>query len=160
MLIPMQVPAYYRERAARRAAGATRRAGQPPDRVLLAEDDAAFRRLLALVLRQDGFEVAEVADGRALVEHVAALQQASEPGAAPGGRLLVVSDIRMPRLDGLQALAGLRQADWPLPTVLMTAFADCDTRVEAARLGASALLCKPFPLGHLRLLARQLAGRS
>ncbi len=122
-------------------------------RILLAEDDDAFRRLLALTLRCDGFDVVEVRNGRELVHEVAVNAQSS------GRRFdLVITDLRMPAMTGLEAIAGLRGAEWPIPVILITAFGDAATQVEATRLGAAAMFSKPFDLGDLRTAALHLAG--
>jgi two-component system response regulator (stage 0 sporulation protein F) len=55
----------------------------------------------------------------------------------------------MPGLTGLEILAALRQAHWPTAVVLMTAYADRETREEASRLGANALFTKPFDVDDL-----------
>lgn len=122
-------------------------------RVLVAEDDDAFRRLLASTLRRDGFEVVEARNGRELVDHVAALvQRTAEPFD------VIISDIRMPVMTGIDALAGLRAADWSTPVILITAFGDETTRAEAMQLGAGAFFAKPFDLADLRTTALYLAG--
>ncbi len=120
--------------------------------VLLAEDDDAFRALLASALRRDGFDVVEARTGRELLRQVASRHQA---GVAPFD--LIISDIRMPQMTGLDALAGLRAADWRTPVILITAFGDDDARAQAARLGARALFSKPFDLCDLRTVAQMLA---
>jgi CheY-like chemotaxis protein len=122
-------------------------------RVLVAEDDDAFRRLLAATLRRDGFDVVEARTGREVVELVASFVQRC-------GELfdLIISDIRMPQMTGLDALAGLRGAGWPISVILITAFSDDETRLEAKRLGAKALFSKPFDLADLRTTALYLAG--
>ncbi len=123
-------------------------------RVLVVEDDAEFRRLIAVTLRRDGFHVVEATNGRELVEHVARAVQAGDPPFD-----LIVSDIRMPRMTGLEAVAGLRAADWSTPVVLITAFGDAEAEAEATRLGA-VLLAKPFDLCDLRTVVMQLAHAS
>ncbi len=124
-----------------------------PRRVLLAEDDPSFRLLVAASLRRDGFEVTEVGDGRELVRRVASHVQAGEDPFD-----LVVSDIRMPQMTGLDALAGLRRADWATRVILISAFADHEVREEARRLGADAVFSKPFDLSDLRTMAMHFAG--
>ena len=126
-------------------------------RVLLAEDDDAFRRLLAGALRRGGFEVIEARDGRELVDRLASLL----PGAGPSDGMpidLIVSDIRMPGITGLDVLDKLRLADWATPVILITAFGDNATRAEAIRLGAT-MFDKPFDLSDLRTMALHLTGR-
>jgi DNA-binding NtrC family response regulator len=63
---------------------------------------------------------------------------------------LIISDVRMPGVSGLDVLATLRREDWSTPVILMTAFGDLETRAEARRLGAKALFDKPFDVDDLR----------
>jgi two-component system NtrC family response regulator len=109
-------------------------------RLLLADDDASFRRVQEYQLSQAGYDVTAVADG----------QQALD---AFRERLhdLVVTDVRMPGLDGLQFLARLRAIDPDVPVVVVTAHGTIETAVEAMRQGAFDFLTKPFPGDQLRL---------
>ncbi len=128
--------------------------------VLVADDHADIRRLVATALRKDGWSVVELADGAELVEHVV--------GALLFGNLrgeldpvaLVVSDIRMPGPDGLQILAELRRAEIAVGFILMTAHADAEVRAEAERLGADAFIAKPFEIDDLRALVRSVLTTS
>jgi DNA-binding response OmpR family regulator len=113
-------------------------------RVLLAEDDPDMRALIAMALRADGYEVAEARDGGEALE---LLRGAGMGGVAPAADL-VVSDIQMPRVNGLELLERLRAGRVGIPVVLVSAFADTAVRCEARRLGAM-LLDKPFDLGDL-----------
>ncbi len=113
-------------------------------RLLLAEDDLEMRRLLATRLRRLGFEVVEVADGWQLLE--LAMAGATDGSPSVG---LVISDVRMPGLTGLEVLARLRRSAYPAPVILVTAFGDRATHAEATRLGAAAVLDKPFELDEL-----------
>lgn len=116
--------------------------------VLLAEDDGAMRALLAQALRRDGFDVVEVADGAALVLEIGTrLQQRREDRPSVH---LIVSDIRMPVISGLEVLSALRQAQWGVPVVLITAFGDDEVHAEAERLGAVAVFDKPFDVDDFR----------
>ena len=63
---------------------------------------------------------------------------------------VIVSDERMPGVLGSEVLAGLREAQWPTPFILITGFGDEKTHQEAFRLGASAVFDKPFDLDDLR----------
>jgi DNA-binding NtrC family response regulator len=116
-----------------------------PPRVLLAEDDEDMREMLAGVLRRDGYDVIEARDGFQLLQYLATHTPAAEDAVD-----LVISDIRMPGKNGLDVLAGLRWADPATPVVLITGFGDLRTHLEAKRLGAAAVLDKPFDLQQLR----------
>ncbi len=115
-------------------------------RVLVAEDQPAMRALLARTLRGAGYEVTEVGDGDALWREVG---REDEPD-------LVVSDIHMPGLSGLEVLARLRESDWMMPVILISAFADIATLLDANRLGVSRVLTKPFEMSDLVRTAKRL----
>jgi DNA-binding response OmpR family regulator len=126
-------------------------------RILLAEDDAQMRRLVADALREDGHEVVETSDGGRLLVEVAARLKAGEGAESLD---LIISDVRMPICTGLQILAALREAHWPTPVILMTAFGDAATRRHAESL-AALLLDKPFAMDDLRIaVANMLSGRG
>jgi DNA-binding response OmpR family regulator len=143
----------------------SRRVSEPPEpelgpsrpRVLVAEDDAEMRRLVADALRKDGYEIIEETDGGRLLVRIAAIY--SFAGTADPFDL-IVSDVRMPVCSGLDILKGLRDAHWDTPVVLMTAFGDDETRARASALGAL-LFDKPFTMQALRATVRMLlASRS
>lgn len=115
----------------------------PRGHVLLAEDDREFRRLVADALTADGYVVTEVGSGRELLDGLAhvARQIDREPW-------VIVSDVRMPEMTGLEVLTALRMARWSTPMLLMTAFGDDDLHGDAAELGAH-VLDKPFDLDAL-----------
>ena len=125
--------------------------------VVVAEDDAAMRCLLAEELRRDGCEVIEVADGEELLDCLATACFASGRAAAPVD--LIVSDLRMPKLTGMDVLCVLRLARRKTPLILITAFGDEAIRAEARELGASAVLDKPFDVDELRAAIQRVISR-
>ncbi len=120
--------------------------------VLLAEDDDDTRQLVAAFLRRDGYEVVEVEDGAALDFFLTAMY------ALPHERpVLILSDIRMPGMSGLDVVAHVRAQDPDVPIVLFSAYADAPTRRRAETLGVSAVLAKPFLMEELRRTVVELA---
>ncbi len=115
--------------------------------VLLAEDDLPFRRLIASVLEEDGYEVLEAGDGLGLLANIEATLTVRREQAES---FLVVADVRMPGLSGLDVLAILRCANWRTPVILITAFGDEATHAEGRELGAAAVFDKPFDVDQLR----------
>jgi two-component system response regulator HydG len=109
-------------------------------RVLIADDHVEMGRLLADRLRDDGWE-AQVVDGGAAA--IAALQ-ASIPD-------LVITDLRMAEVDGLDVLDAARAADPELPVIIMTAFGAIETAIESMRRGAWHYVVKPVRLEELAL---------
>ncbi len=120
----------------------------PLRRVLVAEDDQEFRELLVQALRRDHHLVTEAHDGADLLDKIVSglLEHHRHPDFD-----LIVSDVRMPGFDGLELLGGMRSAGLSIPVILITAFADAQTRLVASEHGA-ALLDKPFELVDLRFL--------
>ena len=122
-----------------------------PAKVLIAEDDPALRELLAFCFFREGYAVASCGDGLCLLEQLTeSLDGQGEPVD------LVVTDIRMPGLTGLEVLEGL--CDRPLrpPVICMTAFGDPRTHAAARRLKAAATFDKPFDIDALIDRARSL----
>lgn len=112
-------------------------------RVLLADDDHAMRGMLEAALLRAGFEVESASNG---AELLARLEAADRNSRAPQ---LIVSDICMPGLTGLDVLTRVRQRFPTVPVILITAFGDALTHRRAHALGAVEVIDKPFDLGLL-----------
>jgi DNA-binding response OmpR family regulator len=125
-------------------------------RVLLAEDDEAFRALMASVLRSSGYEVLEAADGIELLDHVAFGLMRGEANRTFD---LLVADIKMPGHTGLEILNGMRSVSLAVPVILITAFGDAETHKSAYELGAR-VLDKPFDLSELELAVAAALARA
>ncbi len=118
-------------------------------RVLVADDDASSRAGLATLLRQEGFEVELASDGAEALERL--------PAVAPD---ILLTDLRMPRLDGLELLKHARETAPDLIAVLMTAHSEVDTAVRALQEGAEDYLTKPLRIEELVvILSRALERR-
>lgn len=107
-------------------------------RILVIDDEARFRDLYASTLRAAGFEV-ETAESA----------EAALAGFGRGAPALVVSDVRMPGMDGIAFLREVRSRHASLPFLLVTAFADVREAVLALKLGAVDYLQKPVDLDEL-----------
>jgi two-component system, NtrC family, response regulator AtoC len=118
-------------------------------RLLVVEDDAVARDLLCEILRGEGYEVEAVDDGGPAVEH-----------AGDGRYDLVLSDVRMERVGGLDVLSAFTQKSPATPVILITAFGDVTGAMEAIGHGAYDYVSKPFNIEELRLtVARALERR-
>jgi CheY-like chemotaxis protein len=113
--------------------------------VLLAEDDYEMRKLIAWSLNKEGYGVIECEDGNQLMKKLGAVF----PFESNQHIDLIVSDIRMPGSTGLQALQSIREFADATPMILITAFPDDNTREMARRLGAIAVVEKPFDVDVL-----------
>lgn len=118
-------------------------------RLLLVEDTTELARWLQKALTQAGFVVDWVADGLA-ADHLLQSEHYE----------LVVLDLSLPRLDGLEVLARLRKRGQSLPVMLLTARGDLQDRVRGLNQGADDYLSKPFDLVELEARIRALLRRS
>ena len=121
---------------------------QAPARVLVVDDDRAVRESLRRSLEFNGYAVALAADGAEAL--------ASITGSAPD---VVVMDVMMPRLDGLETTRALRKAGNDVPILVLTARDAVGDRVEGLDAGADDYLTKPFALQELLARLRALLRR-
>jgi len=120
-----------------------------PARILIAEDDDLTLELLATVLRRESYEVVTVTDGREALERL-----------AEGPFDLVLSDIQMARVSGLEVLASVTKQMPDTPVVLITAYAEPGAAMDAIASGAADYLAKPVDIVALRTtVARALERR-
>lgn len=115
-------------------------------RILLAEDDEEMRKLLALMLRKEGYQVTECSDGLSLLDMLSSFFLNDEEYENFN---LIISDIRMPGITGMEILMGANEMDNFPPIILITAFGDKETHMQAERLGAAALFDKPFDIKEM-----------
>jgi two-component system response regulator HydG len=118
-------------------------------RVLIVDDEADVRELLAKIVSQEGYDVEVAEDG-----NVALLRFAERPAD------VVVTDLKMPKMDGMQLLNRLRAEHYDVPVIVLTADADMSAAVTAMRAGADNYLAKPtgadvFVLAVERALERR-----
>ena len=122
-------------------------------RVLIAEDDWAFRDMLLFAFEDDGCEVVAVSDGASLLQ---VLASSMLPKSSVKPFDLVVSDVRMPGWNGLTALEKLSRDPKVPPVVVITAFGSEEVHQRAERAGAAAVFDKPFDLPDLTSLGRRV----
>ena len=109
-------------------------------RVLLADDDESLRRVQEYQLTKAGFAVTTCSDGDTALEKF-----------RENLHDLVVTDIRMPGLDGLEFLARIRAISPDTPVIVITGHGTVETAVQAMKQGAFDFLTKPFPTDKLQL---------
>lgn len=113
-------------------------------RILLAEDDREMRTLLANALREAEYEVAECSNGFTLLTHLGHLLL---PGVHEYNEVdLIISDIRMPGVTGMEILHGAYEIGTFPPIIMITAFGDEKTHAQAKEFGAAAIFDKPFDI--------------
>src|SRR5438270_395537 len=120
----------------------SRHGGRQMARILIVDDQEMMRDSLATTLVREGHEVVAAGDGQAAVTRL-----------SNGTRFdLLITDLKMPRMTGIELLADVKKLRPELPVVLMTAFATVQTAVEAMRLGAYDYIQKPFDGEEIKLL--------
>jgi CheY-like chemotaxis protein len=129
--------------------------GEPKHRarVLIAEDDYAFRDMLVLAFEDDGYDVVAVANGYLLLETLGSsllTRSAIKPFD------LVVSDMLMPCWSGLATLEKLGRSPLVPPVVVITAFGSDEVHRRAKQAGAVSVLDKPFDIQELLDLGRRV----
>src|SRR3989454_2653126 len=125
----------------------TRKSATKVPRILIVDDDAGQRSLLDSFLRSQGFETLPVASGERALE----VLRSEEIN-------MMISDVRMPGMTGLETLRRARQQHSVLPVLLVTAYADIREAVGAMRDGALNYLAKPIDLDELLLTVQQATG--
>ena len=112
--------------------------------ILIVEDEAKMRRLLELNLTDDGFKTLSAADAETGLKLLA-----SESID------LVLTDLKLPAMSGLDLLEAAKQQNPALPVVVMTAFGTVETAVEAMKAGAADYVLKPFSLAEILMVVRK-----
>lgn len=128
-----------------------------PLRILLAEDDDELRSLLTLTLARAGHLVVALEDGYELADYVTLTRVCGGPLEPPD---VILTDVRMPGRTGLEVLAQVRSVGLVCPFIVLSSFADDETREEARRLGVEAFLDKPVDLEVLKATVREAAPRG
>ncbi|MFY1829867.1 sigma-54-dependent transcriptional regulator [Myxococcus fulvus] len=119
-------------------------------RILVVDDEDNARKAIATILNEEGYDVAEAADGAEALARVADFSPA-----------VVLTDVRMPKMDGLSLLRGAREQGSDATFVMMTAFASVEMAVEAMKSGADNFLLKPLDADQVLVtLSKALEKRS
>ncbi len=114
--------------------------------ILVVDDESAILDTVRILLKNEGFEVTTAQGGKAGLE---AIQKV--------GPQLVLSDIRMPGVGGIEILKAAREQDGDVPVIMMTAQAELKTAIEALNFGAFAYIQKPFSNDELVAICRRAA---
>ncbi len=113
-------------------------------KILIVDDEQSYRQLLTLVFEEQGNTVRTAMNGRQALELLAV-----EPSD------IIISDVKMPDMDGIELLRAVRETHPDLGVILMTAFASVETAREAFKLGADDFIQKPFDVEELKLIVRK-----
>ena len=112
--------------------------------ILIVDDEQSYRQLLTLVFEEQGNSIRTAMNGRQALELLAA-----EPSD------IIISDVKMPDMDGIEMLRAVRETLPDLGVILMTAFASVETAREAFKLGADDFIQKPFDVEELKLIVKK-----
>jgi two-component system, NtrC family, response regulator PilR len=112
-------------------------------RILVVDDEESIREFFEIMLKREGYEVVTAANG---VEGLEKLKKSSFD--------LVISDIQMPEMSGIELLGKVKEADPEMPMVMITAFGSTETAIEAMKLGAHDYVQKPFKLDEVKIIIR------
>lgn len=112
--------------------------------VLIVDDDPAMRRMLSLIFAEDGFTVFTAANG---------VEALNFPLLRAGEMDIVITDVRMPEMNGLELAETLRAQQPSLPVLILTA---CPEYAEAGSRGALQVMAKPFEIQSLLNSVRRL----
>ncbi|MBU2550625.1 MAG: response regulator, partial [Proteobacteria bacterium] len=117
-------------------------------RIIVIDDEADIREVTAMVLQAEGHQVIAAADGREGLR----LCRETRPQ-------IVITDIRMPHMDGLQVLEAIKQLDPDIQVIVATAYADMDLAIQALQLDASDFITKPVNNEALHLALHRAGAR-
>lgn len=124
--------------------------GDENERILIVDDDSSMRAALMETVKRLGYSVQGAVDGVDAIERVARFRP-----------WMVLTDLRMPRLNGLELIKEVKTRAPQATIVLMTAYGEIETAVEAMKLGASEYLLKPFSMDLLeRVIMNLKSGRE
>ncbi len=112
--------------------------------ILVIEDKDSMQKMLSATLESEGYEVDTASDGQSGVERAKSKKYD-----------LVLTDLKLPKVDGMGVLSEVKEADPDTSVILMTAYGTIETAVEAMRLGAYDFLTKPFDTDHLSVIIKR-----
>ncbi len=112
--------------------------------IIIVDDEQSYRQLLTLVFEDEGNSIRTAMNGR---QALALLEE--------GPADVIISDVKMPDMDGIEMLRAVRETQPDMGVVLMTAFASVETAREAFKLGADDFIQKPFDVEELKLIVKK-----
>lgn len=110
----------------------------PPARILLVDDERAFRYAAGVALRRAGYRMEEASEGKEALARILSARDAGDPFA------LVITDIRMPEMSGIELMDALRERGDTTPVCAITCFGDRELVAVLAGIGCAGYLEKPF----------------
>jgi two-component system response regulator AtoC len=118
-----------------------------PAKILVADDEQNLRRVLAALLRRDGHEIVQAANGLEAIERLADVD-------------VVITDLRMPGADGMEVLRTANKNHPHVPVIMITAYGSVGQAVEAIKAGAFDYIEKPFEQDSIRVIVEKAIGQA
>jgi DNA-binding NtrC family response regulator len=115
----------------------------PGDKILVVDDEQSMTQFLSIVLRKEGYQVTAVNNGKDALEKIRAENFD-----------IVITDIKMPGMDGIQLLSSIKKQDPSLPVVIMTAYASQQSAIDSVNFGAFQYLIKNAKNDEIKLVVR------
>ncbi len=119
------------------------------ERILVVEDDASMGFFLSEAMRKQGYQVDVVASGEEALERI-----------AQGRFNLVILDLKLPSMDGMEVLANIKMTNPELVVIMITAHGSKDIAIEAIRKGAYDYFTKPFDINEMRVVVKRALERE
>jgi DNA-binding NtrC family response regulator len=114
------------------------------NRILIVDDEPNVVNFLSILLQREGYEVVTATSGKE------ALEKLKENRVD-----VVLADLKMPEMDGLELLSRIKQMDNQIAVIIMTAYASIETAIEAMRRGAFDYVIKPFKVDEITLVVKR-----
>ncbi|MCP4220590.1 MAG: sigma-54-dependent Fis family transcriptional regulator [bacterium] len=114
-------------------------------KILIIDDDPSIRNMLSIVLKRNGYDITMADNGRSALESLKRDTLFD----------LVISDIKMPDISGIELLKKIKSITPRIPVIMITAFASANDAVEAMKLGAEDYVTKPFNLDELKIIIQR-----
>ena len=111
------------------------------EKILVVDDELKMRRILQMALQEDGYSVTSAENGKQALEKISGLPFH-----------LVIADMKMPAMGGMELLKKIKELDEKLPVIIMTAYGTVSTAVEAMKHGACDYILKPFDIEEMKLI--------
>ncbi len=118
-------------------------------KVLIVDDESGMRHMLSVLLEREGYAIDTAVDGQEGLNKIKANQYD-----------LVLCDIRMPEMDGLTFLESTKNLNRSLPVIMMSAFGNVDTAIEAMKKGAYDYVSKPFKADEILMRLQRLTAQE
>ncbi|HDM89892.1 MAG TPA: sigma-54-dependent Fis family transcriptional regulator, partial [candidate division WOR-3 bacterium] len=114
------------------------------ERILIVDDEASVGQFLSIMLEREGYKVEAVLSGKEALEKI-----------AENPPQVVLADLRMPEMDGIELLTRIKEEDPRIAVVIMTAYGSLESAVEAMRKGAFDYVMKPFQIEEIKLVIKR-----